>query len=179
MGTAPTVARPWARGRRQGRVDVSVDAIKFATSFDYVDVASATQVSAVCRPRKPGLSCREKGENRLCEGGEGKTRVRRVVDSTQIGELLDEGIDMWVAVNGKRVDRNATVAQIGIHPFVVMGGFWERLNGSESHHKTFRVSGMLTVWAGTGVAHKKIDVFGVVIRNIMILFLLVRSLVQL
>ena len=30
-------------------------------------------------------------------------------------ELLDEGIDVWVAVNGKRVDRNATMAQIGIH----------------------------------------------------------------
>ena len=30
---------------------------------------SATQVSAVCCPCKPGLSCREKGENRLCERG--------------------------------------------------------------------------------------------------------------
>ena len=47
------------QGQATGRVDVPVGAI--ATSFD--------SVSAVCRPRKPGLSCREKGGNSFCEGG--------------------------------------------------------------------------------------------------------------
>ena len=41
--------------------------------------------------------------------------MRRVVDSTQIWELLDDGIDMWAAVNGKRVDMHDTMAKIGIH----------------------------------------------------------------
>ena len=69
----------------------------------------------MCRPRKPGLSCREKGENRVWKEVEGETRVRRVVDSTQIWELLDGGIDMWAAVNGKRVDMHDTMVKIGIH----------------------------------------------------------------
>ena len=54
---------------------------------------------------------------------------------------------MWVAVNGKRVDRNATMAQIGIHDqdtvrcYGRLLGEEGGLNGSDSHHKTFRVSG--------------------------------------
>ena len=36
-----------------------------------------------------------------------------VVNSTQIWELLDDGIDMWAAVNGKRVDMHDTMAKIG------------------------------------------------------------------
>ena len=69
----------------------------------------------MCRPRKPRLSPRENGENRVCEGMEGKRKVRRVVDSTQIWEILDEGIDMWAAVNGKRVNMHDTMAGIGIN----------------------------------------------------------------
>ena len=64
-------------------------------------------------------------------------------------------------------------------PFVVMGGFWEGLNGSGSHRKTFRVSGHAHCVGRSGCGQHKIDDFGVVIRNIMIPFLLVRSLVQL
>ena len=56
----------------------------------------------------------DKKEKTFVKGVEGKTRVRRVLDSTQIWELLDEGIDMWVAVNGKRVDMNDIMAKIGI-----------------------------------------------------------------
>ena len=48
------------------------------------------------------------------KGVEGKTKVRRVVDSTQIWEILDEGIDMWAAVNGKSVNLHDTMAGIGI-----------------------------------------------------------------
>ena len=42
------------------------------------------------------------------------SHVRRVVDSTQSWELLDDGVDMWAAVNGKRVDMHDTMAKIGI-----------------------------------------------------------------
>ena len=75
----------------------------------------------MCRPRKPGLSC----------GVEGKTKVRRVVDTTQIWELLDEGIDMWVAVNGKRLDRNATMAQIGIQDQDTIRCYGRLLGGAQ------------------------------------------------
>ena len=63
-------------------------------------------------------------------------------------------------------------------PFVVMGGFWGEggLNGSDSHHNTFRVSGHAHCVGRNGCGPQKIDVFGVAIRNIMILFLLVRFL---
>ena len=44
------------------------------------------------------------------KGVEGKTKVRRVVDSTQIWEILDEGIDTWAAVNGKSVNLHDTMA---------------------------------------------------------------------
>ena len=32
-----------------------------------------------------------------------------------IWEILDEGMDMWAAVNGKRVNMHDTMAGIGIH----------------------------------------------------------------
>ena len=51
-------------------------------------------------------------------------------DNTQICELLDEGIDMWVAVNGKRVEKDAKSGFRTRTLFVVTGGFWEGLNGT-------------------------------------------------
>ena len=45
-------------------------------------------------------------------------------------------------------------------PFVVMGGFWEGLNGSDSHHKTFRVSGHAHCVGRNGCGPQKIDAFG-------------------
>ena len=96
------------KGQATGRVDVPVDAI--ATSFGYVDVALLRSPQCVILVNQ-GSHFEKEEKTVFVKGVEGQTRVRRVVDSTQIWELMDEGIDMWVAVNGKRVDRNATMAQ--------------------------------------------------------------------
>ena len=166
------------KGQATGRVDVTVDAITFATSFDYVDVALLHRSPQCVVLVNQGSHVEKKEKTVFVKGVEGKTR-RRVVDSTQIWELLDEGIDMWVAVNGKRVDRNATMAQIGIHDQDTIRCYGRGLNGSDSHHKTFRVSGHAHCVGRNGCGPQKIDAFNVEIRNIMNLFLLVRSLVQL
>ena len=93
MGTASTVAPSLGKGQARPRRC-------YRDFLRLCGCRSATQVSAVCRPREPGLSCREKEKTVFVKAVERK-----------IWELLDEGIDMWVAVNGKRVDRNATMAQ--------------------------------------------------------------------
>ena len=140
----------WSLGQGQatGRVDVPVDAMELATSFDSVDAALLHKSPQCVVLVNQGSHVEKKEKKVFVKGVEGKTRVRRVLDSTQIWELLDEGIDMWFAVSGKRVDMSNTMAKIGIHDqdtFVVMGGFWGGeeggLNGSDNHHKTFRVSG--------------------------------------
>ena len=113
MGTSSTVAHPWVRGRRQGRVDVPVGAMEFATSFDYVDAALLHKSPQCVVLVNPGSHVEKKEKTVFVKGVEGKTRVRRVVDSTQIWELLDDGIDVWAAVNGKRVDMHDTMAKIG------------------------------------------------------------------
>ena len=163
MGTASTVAR--SLGQATGRVDVAVDAITIATSFDYVGCRSAAQVSAVCCPRKTrALMSRKRKKTVFVKVVERKTRVGRVVDSTKMWELLDEGIDMWVAVNGKRVDRNATMAQG--HNSLLWAASGEREGGGGSstvQTSTTRHSGsvdMLTVWAGNRCGPRMFDVFG-------------------
>ena len=88
------------KGQATGRVDVPVDAI--ATSFGYVDVALLHRSPQCVVLVNQGSHVEKKEKTVFVKGVEGKTRVRRVVDSTQIWELLDEGIDMWVAVNGKK-----------------------------------------------------------------------------
>ena len=99
--------------------------------------------------------------------------------TTQIWELLDEGIDMCVPVNGKRVDRNATMAQIGIHDQDTIRCYGRLLGGAQRFRQPPQdIPGQWTC-SLCGCGPQKIDVFGVVIRNIMILFLLVQSLVQL
>ena len=82
-------------GKRQatGRVDVPVDAI--ATSFGYVDVALLHRSPQCVVLVNQGSDVEKKEKTVFVKGVEGKTRVRRVVDSVQIWELLDEGIDMW------------------------------------------------------------------------------------
>ena len=102
-------------------MDVPVGPI--ATSFGYVDVALLHR-SPQCVVLVNQGSHVEKKEK-------GKTKVRRVVDSTQIWELLDEGIDMWVAVNGKKVDRNETMAQIGIHDQDTIRCYGRLLEGAQ------------------------------------------------
>ena len=99
------------KGQATGRVDVPVDAI--ATSFGYVDVALLHRSPQCVVLVNQGSHVEKKEKTVFVKGVEGKTRVRRVVDSTQIWELLDEGIDMWVAINGKRVDRNALWPKLG------------------------------------------------------------------
>ena len=51
----------------------SAAALLYLSSKFVMQAAAAVHVAllhtAVCRLRKPGLPCREKGENRLCEGG--------------------------------------------------------------------------------------------------------------
>ena len=100
------------KGQATGRVDVPVDAI--ATSFGCVDVAPLHRSPQSVVLVNLGSHVEKNEKTIFVKGVEGKTKVRRVLDTTQIWELLDEGIDMWVAVNGKRVEKDATMAQIGI-----------------------------------------------------------------
>ena len=135
MGTASTVARPWVRGRRQ-------DGWTLHRSPQSVVLVNQ------------GSHVEKKEKTVFVKGVEGKTRVRRVADSTQIWELLDEGIDMWVAVNGKRVDRNATMAQIGIHDQDTIRCYGRLLGGSTVQAANARHSGSVDVLT-VCVAHKK------------------------
>ena len=100
------------QGQATGRVDVSVHAMELATSSDSVDAALLHRSPQCVVLVNLGSHVEKKEKIVFVKGVEGKTRVRRVVDSTQIWELLDEGIDMWVAVNGKRVNMNDTMAKI-------------------------------------------------------------------
>ena len=140
------------KGQATGRVDVPVDAT--ATSFGYVDVAPLHRSPQSVVLVNLGSHVEKNEKPIFVKGVEGKTKVRRVRDTTQIWELLDEGIDMWVAVNGKRVEKDATMAQIGIQ--------------DQDAHKMGR----------RGCGRQKTDASGVVTRSIMTLFPLVRSLVQ-
>ena len=98
-----------------GRVDVLVGAIMSATSFDCVDAALLHRSPQCVVLVNPGSHVEKDEKKVFVKGVEGKTRVRRVVDSTQIWELSDVGIDMRVAVNGKRVDMHDTMAKSGVH----------------------------------------------------------------
>ena len=93
------------------------------------------------------------------KGVEGKTRVRRVVDSTQIWELLDDGMDMWAAVNGKMVDMHDTMAKFGIHDQDTIRCYGRLKGGAQRFRQPPQdIPGQWTcsLWeAGKGVAHKK------------------------
>ena len=140
-------------GQATGRVDVPVDAI--ATSFGCVDVALLHNSSQCVVLVNQGSHVEKKEKTVFVKRVEGKTTVRRVVDSTQIWELLDEHHQDTIRCYGRLLGRRG-------------GG----LNGSGSHRKTFRVSGHAHCVGRSGCGPQKIDVF-------MILFLLVRLLVQL
>ena len=109
-----------------------------------------------------GFHVEKKEKTVFVKGVEGRTRVGRVLDSMQIWELLDDGINMWVAVNGKRVDVNDTVAKIGIHDQDTIRCYGRLLGeggkgGSTVQTTTTRHSGLmdlLCVWARTGVANE-------------------------
>ena len=102
------------KGQATGRVDVPVGAMKFATSFDYVDAALLHRSPQCVVLVNPGSHVEKNQKTVFVKAVERKTRVRRAVDSTQIWELLDDAIDIWAAVNGKRVDMHDTMAKIGI-----------------------------------------------------------------
>ena len=93
------------QGQATGRVDISVDAVERATVLMLPLLHRSPQCVVLVNP---GSHVEKKEKTVFVKGVEGKTRVRRVVDSTQIWELLDDGIDMWAAVNGKRVDMHDT-----------------------------------------------------------------------
>ena len=116
------------KGQATRRVDVPVDAT--ATSFGYVDVAPQSVVLV-----NLGSHVEKNEKTIFVKGVEGKTKVRRVRDTTQIWELLDEGIDMWVAVNGKRVEKDATMAQIGIQDQDTVRCYGRLLGGAQRYRQ--------------------------------------------
>ena len=132
--------------------------MELATSFDYVDAALLHRSPQCVVLVNLGSHVEKKEKTVFVKGVEGKTRVRRVVDSTQIWELLDDGIDMWAAFNGKRVEKDATMAQNwnsgpGHHSLLRAASRW----GSTVQTTTTRHSGsmdVLCVGARTGVAHE-------------------------
>ena len=154
------------QGQATGRVDVPVDAMELTTSFDSVDAALLHKSPQCVVLVNQGSHVEKKEKKVFVKEVEGKTRVRRVLDSTQIWELLDEGIDMWFAANGKRVDVSNAVAKIGIHDQDtircygrLLGG--GRREGSTVQTTTTRHSGsvdVLCVWARTGVESSLLSV---------------------
>ena len=113
--------------------------MKLETSFDYVDAALLHRSPRCVVLVNPGSHVEKKEQTVFVKGVEGKTRMRRVVDSTQIWELVDDGIDMWEVVSG-----------ICMMPWRKLG-FTSR--GTTVQATTARHSGSvdeLFVWAGKG-----------------------------
>ena len=121
------------KGQATGRVDVPVDAT--ATSFGYVDVAPLHRSPQSVVLVNLGSHVEKNEKTIFVKGVEGKTKVRRVCDTTQIWELLDEGIDVWVAVNGKRVEKDATMAQIGIQDQDTVRCYGRLLGGAQRYRQ--------------------------------------------
>ena len=109
------------KGQATGRVDVTVGAPMLATSFNCVDATLLHRSPQCVVLANPGSHVEKKEKTVFVKEVEGKTKV----DSTQIWELLlVDGIDMWAAANGKRVDMHDTMAKIGFMtktPFGVIG----------------------------------------------------------
>ena len=82
------------------------------------------------------------------KGVAGRTKLRGVMDSTKILELLDGGMDMWAAVNGKRVNMHDIVAGVGICD---RGTIWcyGRLKGGAQRYRQppQDIPGQWTCWA--------------------------------
>ena len=97
-----------------GRVDVPVGATKLLPPSPLLIPLCNTSPQCVVFVH-PVSHVEKKEKTVFVKGVEGRSKVRRVLDSTQIWELLDDGIDMWAAVNGKMVDMHDTMANIGIH----------------------------------------------------------------
>ena len=121
------------KGQATGRVDVPVDAT--ATIFDYVGVAPLHRSSQSVVLVNLGSHVEKIKKTIFVKGVEGKTKVRRVSDTTQIWEVLDEGIDVWVAVNGKSVEKNATMAQIGIQDQDTVRCYGRLLGGAQRYRQ--------------------------------------------
>ena len=83
MGTASTVARPWVRGRRQdGWTSPSMLSSLRPPSIMLMSLCYTGLRSVVLVNQ--GSHVEKKEKTVFVKGVEGKTRARRVVDSTQI-----------------------------------------------------------------------------------------------
>ena len=121
------------KGQASGRVDVPVDAT--AMIFDNVDVAPLHRSSQSVVLVNLGSHVEKIMKTVFVKGVDGKTKVRRVSDTTQIWEVLEPGIDVWVAVNGKRVEKDATMAQIGIQDQDTVRCYGRLLGGAQRYRQ--------------------------------------------
>ena len=99
-----------SQGQEQasGRVDVPVGATKLATFFSYLEATPLRRSPQSVVLVNPGSRV-EKMEKTVW-----KTKgVQGCGLNANLG-ILDEGVDMWAAVNGKRVNLHDTMAGIGI-----------------------------------------------------------------
>ena len=121
------------KGQASGRLDVPVDAT--AMIFDNVDVAPLHRSSQSVVLVNLGSHVEKIMKTVFVKGVDGKTKVRRVSDTTQIWEVLEAGIDVWVAVNGKRVEKDATMAQIGIQDQDTVRCYGRLLGGAQRYRQ--------------------------------------------
>ena len=145
MGTTPTVACPWARGRLQDGWTSPVGVNVFLSSETFC--RSGQSVALVT----PG-SCVVK--TIFVKGVDGDTVVHRVRERTVVGDLLDCTEDVWVTYNGKMVEPGDTMSHIGIgdHDTSRCGG---RLRGGaqRSRPPPIDIPGQ---WTCQGCGHKRV-----------------------
>ena len=103
------------QGQASGRVDVPVGATKLATFFSFLEATPLHRSPQSVVLVNGGSRVEKMEKTVLVKRVEGRTKVCRVVDLTQIWGNLDEGIDIWAAVNGKSVNMHDTMAGIGIN----------------------------------------------------------------
>ena len=91
-------------------MDVPVGVTQQAISPDLIQWPTSVQVTAVCFG-DPGL-CAE--TTVFVKGVEGKTRLAQRSWSTEVWEVLDGGLEVWITINGKLVNMHDTMDSIRI-----------------------------------------------------------------